>query len=133
MSAMTKTSASVSMGEQLWGRPAIGNVRALLIHPPPSLTLYSIFFLISLTISAHRFHIPHTPMLAPTPGQEGSDDKSGLTPILAPTPGQEGSDDKSGLIAGVVIGITVVAIVTPAILVISAYFMYTKHKKREAL
>ena len=117
MSAMTKTSASVSMGEQLWGRPEIGNGRAILIHPPPSLTLYSTFFLISLTISAHCFHIPHTP-------------------ILAPTPGQEGSDDKTGLIAGVVIGITVVAIVTPAILAISAYFMYTKHKeqkKREAL
>jgi len=113
------------MGEQLWGRPAIGNVRAILIHPPPSLTPYSIFVLISLTISIHCFHIPHTPILAPTPDQEGSDEGQEGS--------EEGSDDKSGLIAGVVTGITVVAIVTPAILVISAYVMYTKHKKREAL
>ena len=118
MSAMTETSASVSMGEQLWGRPEIGNGRAILIYTSTSFphSLLHLFLDLSnpfCTLLSHSH-----------------------TFILAPTPGQEGSDDKSGLIAGVVIGITVVAIVTPAILVISAYFMYTKHKeqkKREAL
>lgn len=50
-------------------------------------------------------------------------------------PDQKGSDDNAGLIAGVVVGVFILLLVSVAV-VILVYFMFTRqkeHKKRQAL